>query len=177
MNKLGNSKKLSESEVKDYLKEYSRIISELGSEDNRVLRTGNNPIGDYGEWLVAKKLNLELYPSSEKSFDAYSGKLKYQIKSRQRRILPDKKGNRNLSRQLGVIRNYDEADVENKYLIALFFESDFSILEGYKISYRYLREIGEDNEHQNGLIINLSNKKIKEWIKKGKIEDITEKLK
>ena len=105
MNKLGNSKKLSESEVKDYLKEYSRIISELGSEDNRVLRTGNNPIGDYGEWLVAKKLNLELYPSSEKSFDAYSGKLKYQIKSRQRRILPDKKGNRNLSRQLGVIRN------------------------------------------------------------------------
>ena len=76
-----------------------------------------------------------------------------------------------------MIRNYDESDIENKYLIALFFESDFSILEGYKISYRYLREIGKDNKHQNGLIINLSNKKIKELTEKGQIEDITEKLK
>lgn len=38
------------------------IIKEL--KDRGVVRTGNNPIGDYTEWLVCSRLGLELQPNS-----------------------------------------------------------------------------------------------------------------
>lgn len=171
------------SEVQKKMKEYTEILRSLygENEEERVIRTAGNPIGDYGEWLASKKLELVLYNNSEKSFDAYKEvertRINYQIKSRQKRIFPDSKGKQNLSRTLGIIRKYDESDTENKYLIAMFFDYDFSVLEGYQIPYKYLKEIGTENSHQNGIVVNLSKAKIKKLIGEGKMKDITEQLK
>ena len=35
---------------------YAEILAELNS--RKVVRTYNNPVGDYAEWLVAEKLGL-----------------------------------------------------------------------------------------------------------------------
>ncbi|MCG2686595.1 hypothetical protein L6278_00480, partial [Candidatus Parcubacteria bacterium] len=84
---------------------YSDIINEL--KGRNILRSSNNPVGDYAEFMVAEKFNLELQPNSNKSFDAIDGKtgLKYQVKGR--RITRS-----NASKQLGVIRNLETADFD-----------------------------------------------------------------
>jgi hypothetical protein len=47
-----------------------------------VVKTRNNPVADYAEWVAAKALNLKLQESSNKSFDAIDDrKIKYQIKA------------------------------------------------------------------------------------------------
>ena len=45
-------------EVKELLQLQASITNELINRD--VVRTQNNPLGDYTEWLVAKALDLDL---------------------------------------------------------------------------------------------------------------------
>lgn len=48
-----------------------------------VIKTRNNPVGDYTEWLVSKRLALKMKGNSQKSFDAVdTGEMRYQIKGR-----------------------------------------------------------------------------------------------
>lgn len=88
-----------------------------------VLRSSNNPVADYAEYLVSKKFKLELTSNSNKSFDAIDPKTKmrYQIKSRRITRFCN-------SRQLGVMRslNFD-------FLIAVLFKENFEVLDAYKI--------------------------------------------
>lgn len=44
---------------------YRRILPEM--RDRRVIRTGDAPIGDYTEWLVAQSTGGELAPNSQKA--------------------------------------------------------------------------------------------------------------
>ena len=83
-----------------------------------VLRTKNNPVGDYAEWLVSSALNLTLVKNSAAGHDAESsdGK-KIQIKSR--RITAN-----NRSRQLGVIRNLEKNDFD-ELIAVISMLSDF----------------------------------------------------
>jgi len=63
------------------LVQQSTILDELRRRG--ILRSRNNPTGDYGEWLVSTRLGLTLAQASEKGFDASDQDgLRYQIKAR-----------------------------------------------------------------------------------------------
>lgn len=154
-----NPKSLSTS---DLLRCFSSILDEL--KQRGVIRTRNNPTGDYAEWLVAKKYKLKLTPKSHPGYDAITttGKrVRFQIKGRR-----SKK-----SRQLSVIRDLHLKKFD--YLVGVLFADDFTVREAYKMPYRIVKKYAEFNEHQNGHILYLRG----DVLKDKKVEDITEVLK
>ncbi len=60
---------------------FADVMEELRRRD--VVRSSNNPVADYTEWLVARSLSLKLRPGSSTGFDAEDkdGK-RYEIKGR-----------------------------------------------------------------------------------------------
>lgn len=128
-------------EIIKLLQEYSFIMSKLRNAG--VLRSGNNPVADYAEYLVAKKLGLKLTPNSNKSFDAIDSKtkIKYQIKSRRNTGFSN-------SRQLGVIRSLDF-----DFIIAVIFKENFEVSEVYKIPKKIVQKYAKFSKHQNGFIL------------------------
>ncbi len=107
-----------------------------------VVRTGNNPIGDYTEWLVCDRLGLVLQPNSRASYDGIdSSEIRYQIKGR-RSKLPT--GNV----QLSVIRNLEQIGFD--FLIAVVFRSDYSIRFAAKIPHSVVSEVSVYRQHVNG---------------------------
>jgi len=65
----------------ELLRLHADVISEL--ERREIVRTKNNPIGDYTKWLVCKCFDLRLERNSKAGFDATdSNGLRYQIKGR-----------------------------------------------------------------------------------------------
>lgn len=145
---------------KDLLKLYAKIMEELRSRG--VVRSGNNPVADYGEKVVSELLNLKLQNSSNRGFDAIDkAGCKYQIKAR--RITP-----RNPSRQLGVIRNLNSQDFD--YLFAAIFDRDFNLAELWKIPHGCIKTYAKHSKHQNGHVIILrgailKDKRVKNLIK------------
>ncbi|MCG7991197.1 MAG: hypothetical protein JAY99_01735 [Candidatus Thiodiazotropha lotti] len=136
---------LSNLEVKELLKLQSSIIDEL--KKRKIVRTKNNPVGDYTEWLVAKGLGLELANNSSAGYDAIDteGK-KYQIKGR--RITPDNK-----SRQLSALRNYEEKDFD--YLVAVIFNENYEVIEARMIPHEIIGDYSKYREHVNAHILHL----------------------
>lgn len=149
-----------EDEVVEKLKEYAAILNSLYSAG--IVRTYNSPVGDYAEWLVSIKLNLQLEKNSEKGYDAMDEEsgLRYQVKSRW--MHPGKN-----SRQLNVIRNY--GDNQFDYLIAVIFGNDFEVAEAYKVQHDVLSEYFPFNTHQNGIVVTLTQ----DFIQDARVEDIT----
>ena len=67
--------------IRELLKLQVSVIDELRKRN--VVRTGNNPLGDYTEWLVAKALGLNLVKNAMAGYDATSEDgVKIQIKGR-----------------------------------------------------------------------------------------------
>lgn len=129
----------------DLLKLNSTILQEL--KKRNVIRTLNNPIADYCEWLVAKKFDWKLENSSKSGYDCIDDKKKrVQIKCR-------KIESKNASKQLGIIRNLDKNPFD--YLIAIIFSNDYEVIEAYKISKKLIRKYSRISDHQNGLILSL----------------------
>ncbi len=90
------------------------------------IRTANSPIGDYGEWLVAKCLDLKLMDNSNSGYDAIDrNNFKYQIKSRRITL-------KNPSTQLSVIRNLENHDFD--FLIVVLFNAQVEIQKVVKNS-------------------------------------------
>lgn len=140
----------------DLFRCYADILNEL--KQRQIIRTFNNPVADYAEWLVAKMLDLELATNSRSGYDATnSANEKFQIKSR--RLVPSNK-----SRQLGVIRNLES--VKFDYLIAVLFESDFSLNEAYKIPQSLITKYAQFSKHQNGHILHLRGDILKDPVVK-----------
>ena len=82
---------LRELSVKELLNQHSSTIDEL--KRRKIVRTKNNPVGDYTEWLVAKGLGLELAGNSIAGYDGIDSEgTKIQIKGR--RITPGVIGDR-----------------------------------------------------------------------------------
>jgi hypothetical protein len=137
---------LSELEPVELLRQYTAVIDEL--KNRGIVRTNNAPLGDFTEWLVAKRMNLDLAPNSKAGYDAISDAgVKFQIKGR--RVTPS-----NNSRQLSAIRKYEEADFE--YLIAVIFDENFSIIEAYLISHEIVGKYGRFQKHTNALNLIMS---------------------
>ncbi len=130
-----------------------------------VVRTLNNPVSDYAEWLVAKKMDLKLVSNSNSGYDAkdvYGNR--FQIKSR--RLSPKKN-----SRQLSVIRKLNSNEFD--YLIGVVFNKDFTVEEAYKIPRSVIGKFAPFNEHQNGHILHLRG----DVLKAQDVENITNIIK
>jgi len=148
--------------VPELLRCFADILDEL--KERKVVRTRNNPVADYAEWLLTQRLGLLLERNSKRGYDATSqdGK-RYQIKSR-------RLDQANESKQLSVIRNLDAAEFD--YLIGILFNRDFTVKEAYKIPHGVIEKHARFSELQNGHILHLQG----EVLATRGVENITDKL-
>jgi len=131
--------------IAELLATHSSVLDEL--RHRNVIRSKNNPTGDYAEWLVSTKLGLALETNSAKGFDASDSQgLRYQIKAR--RVTPE-----NRSTQLGVIRNLEGKDFD--FLIAIIFDADWHVRYAAKIPHQAISLLATYRPHINGHTIHL----------------------
>ncbi len=139
------SENLAGQTIAELLSLHSAVLNELKTRG--VVRSKNNPTGDYAEWLVSTRLGLTLETNSAKGFDATDSRgLRYQIKGR--RVTRD-----NPSAQMGVIRNLDGRDFD--FLIGVVFDADWRVLRAAKISHNVVGTLATFRRHQNGHIMHL----------------------
>ncbi len=116
-----------------------------------VVKTRNNPIADYTEWLVCNRLKLQVQRNSKAGIDAVDPQdVRYQIKGRQSAAQ---------SVQFGIIRDLDNLF---DYLIAVAFNEDYSVRFATKVLYRAVLKVARPNSYQNGHILTLTEKMLKE---------------
>lgn len=130
-------------EIKELLNLQASVITELQARN--IVRTQNNPLGDYTEWLVEKALDLELQSNSKTGYDGISKSgLRVQIKGR--RVTA-----KNKSRQLSAIRKYDDKGFD--VLAAVLFNESFEIIEAYLIPHEVVGEYSVHRNHVNARIL------------------------
>jgi len=113
-----------------------------------IVRTNNNPLGDYAEWLVANIMDLKLAENSKAGYDAISDAgVTFQIKAR--RVTPE-----NPSRQLSAIRNYAEKDFD--WLIAVIFNKYFNVINAYLIPHEVIGDYYPHRNHVNARVVVMS---------------------
>lgn len=140
---MRNQVNLEEFELKNLLQLQGSIVDEL--KRRKIIRTRNNPLGDYTEWLVARALDLELATNSNAGYDAISKEgIRVQIKGRRISLS-------NKSRQLSTIRKYEEKDFDE--LAAVIFDENFNILEAVLIPHEVVGEYASYRKHVNGHIL------------------------
>lgn len=156
-------KKIKSLSVSELLRRHSAILDELKRRD--VVRTHNNPVGDYAEWLCKTKLQLTLAGSSNKGYDAKDKYYRrYEIKARR-----EKKGSG--FSILSVIRNLEAKTFH--YLIAVQLRKDFSVYRAYKISHKAVVKHATWIKSLHGWRVVLNSKLLKD---RG-VKEITEMLK
>ena len=150
--------------IQENLRLFKEVLQHLKLKE--VLRSNNNPTGDYAEWLSSRVFNLDLAVGSEKGFDAIGitdGK-KYQIKGRR----SDKPNN---SVSLSVIRGIEEKRLD--FLLAIVFDAQFTVVRAYKIPHVVVEKRGKYKEYVNGVILSLNT----ELSSDPGVEDVSEPLK
>ena len=107
---------LTDNPPSELLSLYADILAELRRQG--ILRTGNNPAGDWAEFLFREAFGWKLAPNSEKGFDATdSTGIRYQIKSRRIYL-------RNTSRELSAIKSLNDFDV----LAGVLFDERYRVI-------------------------------------------------
>ena len=125
--------------VADLLRLYGEVLEELRRQG--VIRSTNNPVADYTEYLVSIKLGLTLQGNSVSGFDAKdSDGHRYQIKGR--RLTPQ---NRNT--ELSAIRNLPNHPFD--HLIAVVYRQDFTIDYAAQVPYDVVVELAKYSKHTN----------------------------
>jgi hypothetical protein len=148
--------------IAELLVTHSAVLDELRR--RAVIRSKNNPTGDYTEWLVSTKLGLTLETKSVKGFDATDSRgLRYQIKGR--RVTPENK-----STQLSVIRNLEGKDFE--FLVGVVFDANWQVRYAAKIPHRAVAKLATFRPHVNGYTMHLRPT----VFKYPSVEDISRKL-
>lgn len=146
----------------ELLKLQSSIIEELRS--RRILRSSNNPVGDWAEYLYCTAFQWNQTGNSQAQVDAIGpdGK-RYQIKGR--RITPQ-----NGSRQLSAIRDLDKNPFD--FLAGVLFEADYSVMRAAIIPAKIVRRLSTPHDHTRSFTFQLRNRV---WDAPG-VRDVTEKL-
>jgi hypothetical protein len=125
--------------VRSLLILYNELMNELRRKE--VIRSTNNPVGDYTEHLVAKKLDLRISVGSTAGFDAKDNKgRRYQIKGR-------RTTKENRSTELSAIRNLKKKPFD--FLIAVVYKQDFKIDYAAKFTYAAVKKYAIRSEHVN----------------------------
>jgi len=149
--------------IHELLNLQSSVLEELRT--RKIVRTSNNPIGDYTEWLVAKALNLELANNSSAGHDAITTDgIRYQIKGR--RVTSGNK-----STQLGVLRNLDKNDFD--VLVAVIYNDNFEVLHAISIPHDVIRDHAAFRSHTNGHVLLVRDPLLKD----SRVNDIRDLLK
>lgn len=153
-------KNLSEMSAVELLRTHNEIIAELRCRG--VVKTKNNPIGDYTEWLVCNRLGLEMQGNSQSAFDAIDQQgNRYQIKGR------CSSAN---SVQFSSIRNLKQNGFD--FVIAVIFDEEFAIRLAVKISHEAVPKFARFQAHTNGHNLILT----REAVERDGVEDITHSL-
>lgn len=122
--------------AKELLELYVGVLDELRRQN--IVRSSNNPVADYTEDLVIRKLNLERCGNSTKGYDAKKGEVKYQIKGR-------RLTEQNKSAELSAIRNLDDRLFD--VLIAVVYKSDFALDYALQIPWEIVKEKAGFSKH------------------------------
>ena len=130
---------------KDLLQLHAALIDELRRRE--VVRTSNNPVGDYAEWLVSHALGLSLGGNSQLGYDATDDSgTRFQIKGR--RTTPQNK-----STQLSAIRRL--SDHQFDYLVAVIFDEHYDVVDARQIPHATVEKFSTYREHTNAHILHL----------------------
>lgn len=151
---------MNEKEAVEYLRRYSELLKAL--RDGGVVRSFNSPVGDFVEWLVCRRLGLELQRESEKGFDAKSptdGK-RYQIKGVWRYG-----GRKHL--RTSPLRNYDEHSFDE--LIIVVLAEDFKVEKVLSVPHCVVGDYYRPSRHINAISVVLTQK----FLSDCRIKDIT----
>ncbi len=135
-------KKLSSLEI---LRLHAALLNELA--DRGVVRSKNNPIADYAEFIVAKSLALVLEGKSNKGFDAAdSDGRRYEIKTRRERSTSK------------TILTSPIRDLEGEHfdeLVIVLFAEDYTVKKAVQLPRRLVKQVGRFRKHVNGWVIPL----------------------
>lgn len=138
---------LSQLSVIDLLREHDAILDELNK--RKVIRSRNNPTGDYAEWLAKEVLGLSLAQNSAKGFDATCADgSRVQIKGRH--VSANSK-----SVQMGVLRNLEGKDFD--YLIAIIFEPNWEVRAVVRIPHAAVPSVATYRGHVNGHVMHIND--------------------
>ncbi len=141
----------------ELLRTYNTLIDELRRRG--VVKTRNNPIGDYTEWLVCNRLGLKVQGNSQSAFDAIDHQgIRYQIKGRCSNAK---------SVQFSSIRNLEQNGFD--FVIAVIFDESFSICLAVKVSHAAVPKLARYQAHTNGYNLVLR----KGAVEQDGVEDIT----
>ncbi len=123
----------------DLFRLYDAVLEELAHRG--VVRSTNNPIADYAEWLVARAFGLMLAGRSATGYDATGPDgLRYQVKARRPTVA-------NPSRQLSFFHGLDK-DPFN-ILVAVLFTPDHEVLRAAWVPVHVVRQEARFVEHVN----------------------------
>jgi hypothetical protein len=121
---------------------WASVMAELN--ERGVIRSDNNPIGDYCEFLVAAHYEVEPEGNSNAGYDVMTPDgLKIQVKGR--RIRADGK----IPPHFSGIRNLDDEPPPFDVLIGLLLNRDFSVREAWEIPLERVRHYAVYREHTN----------------------------
>jgi hypothetical protein len=138
---------LSKLSAKELLILHAEISAELFARG--VCRSGNNPVADYAEGLVAKALGLQLTKESTTGFDATdSNGLRYEIKGR--RITRTSKAT-----MLSAIRGLEKKHFD--VLVAVVFNEDYTVHRAVMIPHKTVERIARFRKHVNAHILMLGD--------------------
>lgn len=143
---------------------YSAIVEELHGRG--VVRSINNPVGDYAEYLTARAFGLSLVGNSSSGYDAISPDcVRYQVKSRRLTA-------RNRSRQLSFFRGFQLPGDPFDLLVAVLFDEDFSVQRTALFPVAVVREHAVRVEYVNAWRLILRDSV---WAIPG-VEDVTDRI-
>jgi len=103
--------------VQGLLSAHAALLAELNGRG--IIRSSNNPVGDYAEYLFTQVFGWRLAEKSAKGFDATDSVYRYQIKGR-------RVSDGNPSRQIGALRALDARNFD--YLAGVVFDLNYSVL-------------------------------------------------
>ncbi len=132
----------------ELLQTHSEVIAEL--KRRGVVKTKNNPVGDYTEWLVCNRLGLRPQPNSRAAYDATDPQcIRYQIKGR---------CSGDNSVQFSSIRNLEQHGFD--FVIAVIFHEDYSVRLAVKIPHTVVPQLARYQAHTNGYNLILTSRTV-----------------
>jgi hypothetical protein len=157
-----NATNLKQMSIGHLLWTYSNVLVEL--QHRGIVRSANNPVGDYAEYLVVSALGLQRAPKSTKGYDAVDGSgHKYEIKGR-------RPTSSNKSRMLSAIRNCEAAHFD--YLAGVLFTEDFGFEKACLVPFSMVVAEAKYRSHVNAHILELRDSL---WSRQG-VVDISDRI-
>jgi hypothetical protein len=136
----GEFEDLSDSEL---LQLWARVMTEL--RDRQVIRSSNNPVGDYCELIVAAHFGVASIGGSNKGYDLVrSGDLRVQVKGR-RVTATQSVGHWSVMHQL-VEHGFDE-------IAAVVLSDDFTVREAWTVPWEAANRLKRWNDANQGYVL------------------------